>query len=203
MLVYGVKKWVSSNPPFDELIFTVLSQNTNSKNYTAAFKELKDRFPSWEEALNAGEERISLAIRNAGLHKIKAKRIIDLISGFMSIDTTLKLDMLNQMNEDEALDFLMKFKGVKEKTAGCVLLFSIGRNVFPVDTHILRISKRFGILPEKCDLSSAFNFYRSKLRNADCYSFHLNLVQHGRHVCHSRKPLCHLCCLNDICAKYI
>jgi len=203
ILVYGVKKWVRSNPPFDELIFTVLSQNTNSKNYSAAFKSLKDRFSSWEEALMAGEEEISLAIKSAGLHKIKARRIIDLIRGFRLIDPTLKLDVLELMSDNEALDFLMKFNGVKEKTAGCVLLFSLGRNVFPVDTHILRISKRFGLLPRNCDLSRAFCFYESRLHDADCYSFHINLVQHGREVCQSRRPTCHLCYLNDICAKYI
>lgn len=203
ILVYGVKKWVRSNPPFDELIFTVLSQNTNNKNYSIAFKSLKDRFASWEEALMAGEEKISLAIKSAGLHRIKARRIIDLIRGFKLIDPTLKLDVLGQMSDDKALDFLMKFSGVKEKTAGCVLLFSLGRNVFPVDTHILRISKRFGLLPGNCDLSTAFRYYKSKLHDADCYSFHIDLVQHGREVCQSRRPSCHSCYLNDICAKCI
>ena len=154
--VYGKKRWERSNPPFDELILTVLSQNTNSKNYTAAFSSLKMKFPRWEEVLIAGEEDVSLAIKNAGLHRIKARRIVELVRGFKLIDPTLKLDMLRQMNDDEALDFLMNFNGVKEKTAGCVLLFSLGRNVFPVDTHILRISKRFGLLPEDYDLSRAF-----------------------------------------------
>jgi len=203
MLVCGVKRWERSNPPFDELILTVLSQNTNSKNYTAAFGSLKKRFSSWEDALMAGEDEVSLVIKNAGLHRIKARRIVELIRSLRLIDPTLKLDMLELMSDDEALDFLMKFNGVKEKTAGCVLLFSLGRNVFPVDTHILRISKRFGLLPKDCDLSRAFHFYKERLHDADCYSFHLDLVQHGRQICQSRRPFCHLCYLNDICAKCI
>lgn len=203
ILVYGTKEWVRSNPPFDELILTVLSQNTNSKNYSTAFKSLKDRFSSWEKALAAGEEEISLAIKSAGLHRIKARRIAELIRGFKLIDPALKLEVLESMSDDEALDFLMRFNGVKEKTAGCVLLFSLGRNVFPVDTHILRISKRFGLFPKDYDLSRAFHFYKSRLRDVDCYSFHLDLVQHGREVCQSRRPSCNLCYLNDICAKCI
>jgi len=148
--IYGDRKWRRHAEPIDELIATVLSQHTNDINRDRAFEQLKKRFPSWEQVLRAPVRSIASAIKPAGLSNQKAPRIKAILQQIAEAnDGNLTLDFLERMPPDEALAWLKRLPGVGPKTAACVLLFSFGKPVFPVDTHIFRISKRLGWLDEK------------------------------------------------------
>ncbi|MGQ9727381.1 MAG: endonuclease III domain-containing protein, partial [Candidatus Fervidibacter sp.] len=145
--VYGDWKWRKRAEPIDELVATVLSQHTNDVNRDRAFERLKSRFPSWEKVLSAPTASIVTAIKPAGLSNQKAPRIKAMLKQIAKANNgKLSLDFLAKMPVAEAAAWLKRLPGVGPKTAACVLLFSFGKPIFPVDAHIFRISKRLGWL---------------------------------------------------------
>lgn len=202
---YGAKRAPArrSRPPaLDELILTVLSQNTNDRNRDRAYRSLRQRFPGWEDVLAAPTPAIVAAIRVGGLAEQKARRIQALLTRVKETDGSLSLERLCAMPQEEARNYLLSFKGVGDKTAACVLLFSCGRPVFPVDTHILRVSQRLGLIPEKASAKQAHELLDARVPDDRKYEFHLNLIAHGRAVCHARKPECTVCCLKSKCRYF-
>mmetsp|Transcript_29786 Transcript_29786/g.46735 ORF Transcript_29786/g.46735 Transcript_29786/m.46735 type:complete len:394 (+) Transcript_29786:192-1373(+) len=136
-------------PVLDSLVGTILSQNTTSKNSTQAFAQLKERFPTWEEVRTAGLEDIEQSIRVAGLSKIRAKRIQDICQMLYEQKGEPTLEHLREASSDEIKDTLTKFPGIGAKTASCVLLFCLQRPDFAVDTHVFRLSKLAGWVPDE------------------------------------------------------
>lgn len=201
--VYGDKKWRKRAEPVDELILTVLSQHTNDVNRDRAFKMLKQRFPSWEKILNATVRSIAAVIKPAGLSNQKAPRIKAMLKQIYDFNGgNLSFDFLGEMPVEEAMAWLKKLPGVGPKTAGCVLLFSFGKPVFPVDTHIFRISKRLGWIDEKVTEAQANDLLDKVVPNEIKYRLHLNMIAHGRKVCKPHKPLCSECVLKHLCRYF-
>jgi endonuclease-3 len=183
----------------DVLIQTILSQNTSDTNSHRAFKNLRDRFPQWDDVVAARPAEIENAIRTGGLAKIKAHRIKNILSRIKSEWKTVSLDFLCAMSPEQARAVLAGFKGVGPKTAHCVLLFGCAMDVFPVDTHILRISKRIGLIHESASLERAHELWSEFLPPGLAYPLHINLIEHGRRTCRARNPRCCECCLGDLC----
>jgi len=146
---YGIPKRVEETDPLDGLIRTILSQNTNDRNRDRAYQSLSETYPTWDSVLEAGGESLSRVIKVGGLASIKARRIIRIIESLQRTHGKLSLEFLKELDSEEAEALLRSFDGVGEKTARCVLLFGLGRAVFPVDTHIFRVTKRLGIIPDK------------------------------------------------------
>ncbi|MDP2995643.1 MAG: hypothetical protein Q8N46_11050, partial [Anaerolineales bacterium] len=146
---YGQPTWRNPLPPVDELVSTILSQNTNDANRDRAFESLRQRFPTWEQVRDAVPGSVTAAIRPAGLANQKGPRIQQVLRGISAERGSLDLHFLKDLPLEEARAWLMKFKGVGPKTAAIVLLFSLGRPAFPVDTHIYRVTGRIGLRPEK------------------------------------------------------
>jgi endonuclease-3 len=199
---YGFPDWRNPLPPIDELVSTILSQNTNDTNRDRAFEALIARFPTWEEVRDAETSQVIETIRPAGLANQKGPRIQEILLQITQQRGELDLSFLEDMSTDEAREWLMQFNGVGPKTAAIVLQFSLGKPAFPVDTHIYRVTGRVGIRPEKMNAEKAHEFLADLLPPETYYPAHLNLIRLGREICQARKPDCHLCPLQEICDYY-
>jgi endonuclease-3 len=191
--VFGTPQWQNPTAPLDELISTILSQNTNNRNRDAAFQRLRGRFPTWEAVRDAPPEEVVEAIRSAGLANQKGPRIQQVLRQITAERGILDLSFLGELPIEAAREWLLKFKGVGRKTTAIVLLFSLGKPAFPVDTHIYRVTGRIGLRPPKMTVEQAHD-HLAKLFPPDEYGpAHLNLIRLGREVCLARKPHCDVC----------
>ena len=196
---YGNPTWRNPLPPVDELISTILSQNTNDANRDRAFASLRQRYGTWELLRDAEAGSVIEAIRPAGLANQKGPRIQQVLREITAERGSLDLGFLSGMPLQEARTWLMKFKGVGPKTAAIVLCFSLGRPAFPVDTHIYRVTGRIGLRPEKMTVEEAHPHLESLFPPETYYAAHLNLIRLGREVCSPRNPACERCPLQLIC----
>ena len=199
---YGFPDWRNPLPPIDELVSTILSQNTNDTNRDRAFEALITRYPTWEEVRDAETAQVIETIRPAGLANQKGPRIQEILVQITQQRGELDLSFLEDMSTDEVRQWLMQFNGVGPKTAAIVLQFSLGKPAFPVDTHIYRVTGRLGIRPEKMNAEKAHEFLAELLPPETYYPAHLNLIRLGREICQARKPDCPLCPLQEICDYY-
>lgn len=196
---YGEPVWRNPLPPVDELISTILSQNTNDVNRDKAFNALVGRFKTWEAVRDAPPDQVIECIRPAGLANQKGPRIQQVLREITAERGSLDLSFLNDLPLEEARAWLTKFKGVGPKTAAIVLCFSLGRPAFPVDTHVYRVTGRLGLRPEKMSVEDAHPYLESLLPPETYYAAHLNIIRLGREVCQARKPNCPTCPINALC----
>ena len=185
--------------PIDELIRTILSQNTSDRNSLAAFAVLKRSFKSWEGLLNTDTSKLARLIEHAGLANIKAKRIKEALSEVKRREGRLSLGSLKKMKTEEAISYLRSLKGVGPKTAACVLLFSFGKPVMPVDTHIYRVARRLGLIPKDLSVEEAHKLLSDMVPKHLIYDFHLGIIEHGRKTCKAQNPKCGVCLLYNLC----
>jgi len=196
---YGQPTWRNPLPPVDELVSTILSQNTNDSNRDRAFEALRRQFPTWEEVRDADPQAVVAAIRTAGLANQKGPRIQQVLRQISSERGSFDLSFLRDLPLEEARAWLTKFKGVGPKTAAIVLLFSLGRPAFPVDTHIYRVTGRIGLRPEKMPVEEAHRRLEKLFQPDAYYAAHLNIIRLGREICQARKPDCPRCPLRGLC----
>ena len=199
LAAFGQPTWRNPLPPIDELVSTILSQNTNDINRDRAFHALRGKFPTWEAVRDARKTDVVNAIRPAGLANQKSPRIQKVLREITKERGNLDLAFLGELPLEEARAWLMKFNGVGPKTAAIVLLFSLGRPAFPVDTHIYRVSGRLGLRPEKMTVEQAHPYLERLFPPETYYAAHLNLIRLGREVCQARKPICPKCPIIKLC----
>lgn len=196
---YGYPEWRNPLPPLDELVSTILSQNTNDVNRDRAFESLIARFPTWEGVRDAPEADVVEAVRVAGLANQKGPRIQNVLRQITEQVGELSLDFLKDYAVEDAMKWLTQFKGVGPKTATIVIQFSLDKPAFPVDTHVHRISGRVGLRPQKMNAEKAHVHLAELFPPETYYAGHLNIIRLGREICHARKPACVQCPLQDIC----
>lgn len=196
---YGRPQWRQHLPPLDELVSTILSQSTSDTNRDKGFYALKERYAAWEDLLDAPVDEIVAAIRPAGLANQKGPRIQNALRFIQDERGVLSIDFLADLPVDEARAWLVRIKGVGIKTASIVLLFSFGKPVFPVDTHVHRITRRLGLIGPKDSADKAHHLLESIGDPQTFYTLHLNLIHHGRTVCLARNPRCERCVLQEEC----
>ena len=196
---FGNPTWRNPLPPMDELVSTILSQNTNDTNRDRAFNALRAKFPTWESVRDAKTSEVVNAIRPAGLANQKGPRIQKVLKEITKERSDLDLWFLKDLPLEEARAWLMKFNGVGPKTAAIVLCFSLDRPAFPVDTHIYRVTGRIGLRPETMTVEQAHPHLEALFPPKTYYAAHLNLIRLGREVCHARKPDCPKCPIRKLC----
>jgi endonuclease-3 len=184
--------------PVDLLIATILSQNTNDRNSYKAFQNLKKKYSGWEDAAKDRVTSIEKVIRIAGLGKQKSAAIKNFLSSLLKERGRVSLKHLQNLSNKEVLAELIKYRGVGVKTAGCVLLFSLGRNVCPVDTHVHRTLNRIGIVKTKSP-DKTFFALKNNIPDNTAHSLHTNLIKLGRDICRPLKPNCTHCPLISVC----
>lgn len=195
---YGEPKPKSRMDPLDEVVFTILSQNTTDTNRDRAWAGMWREFDSWKSVAAAPVSRISKAIEAGGLHRTKALRIKNLLGLVLEERGDYEMDYLRDMDMEAARRDLGRFKGMGAKSINCVLLFSLGQPAFPVDTHVHRILRRVGLVDTR-DLSRANRDIQADVPAEIAYPLHMNIIRHGREVCSARRPECWRCCIEDIC----
>ena len=192
---YGRPNGRPHGAPVDELVLTVLSQNTNDRNRDVAYERLRDRFDSWHAVRDAPVEEVVEAIRPGGLAVTKAPRIQAILQAIGDDD----LSRLADTPLEQAREELCALPGVGRKTAACVLLFSFGRHDVPVDTHVHRVGTRLGLFRPNGSLEEAHDEMLRLSRDLDPYESHVSLIRHGRRTCHARNPRCDECPLRRMC----
>jgi endonuclease-3 len=199
---YGEHPW-QPHDPVSTLVNTILSQNTNDVNRDRAFDQMRKRLPTWESVRDAPLEELVDAIRPAGLAPTKAPRIQKALQRITAEQGEISLDFLADLSIEEARAWLLSIPGVGPKTAAIVLLFALGMPAFPVDTHVHRLAQRLGLIPDKTSREKAHVLLEERVSPDMYYSFHLNLIEHGRAVCHARNPKHDQCVLRDLCPYYL
>ena len=196
---YGVPRNERASDPLDMLIKIILSQATSDTNSHRTFAALKRRFPTWDKALRARTSTIAETIRSGGLANQKAAVIKDVLRQIKEKHGTVDLSFLHELSPEEAVTYLSQFRGIGPKTIACTLLFACRKEVFPLDTHIFRILRRVGLIPQKCTDARAHQIMSRIVPPGKFYSFHVNLIRHGRALCRPRDPSCERCPIVEYC----
>ena len=197
--LYGRPRLRPHRDPLGELILTILSQNTADTNSGRAFNAMMRRYGSWQEIAEAPPEELVETIRFGGLAQQKAPRIQAVLRAVENRSPAWDLSFLSDMPLEEARAWLRGLPGVGPKTAACVLLFALGLPAMPVDTHVERVAKRLGLIPEKMTADKAHEALEAFVDAADYYRFHMLLIKHGRRTCSARNPACARCPLVERC----
>ena len=198
---YGAPPAPRRLPPLDELVLTILSQNTNDTNRDRAYADLRQTLPSWEDVAVAPIPVIERAIRSGGLAPTKAPRIRAVLRAIREQGIALDDRALRRIRHDRLFAMLIGLPGVGPKTAACVLLFSLNKAYFPVDTHVHRVAIRLGLVPARASAVQTQQVLQDAIAAGDMYEIHMNLIRHGRHVCVALRPICSQCPLNDLCPR--
>lgn len=206
---YGEPKNEPDNDPLGGLIATILSQHTSDSNSERAYQHLVTAFPTWESVRDATTEKIAEAIKNGGLANIKSVRIQDVLhtlteeqqeQGETKTLAEYLSDELAKRPTEEALSYLRTLPGVGPKTAACVLMFNLDRPAFPIDTHVWRTARRLGLIGPKVSADAAHTLFAKVIPPEWVYPLHVNLIRHGRQICHAQRPKCSVCTLFSECA---
>ena len=192
-------EWDGPEPPLDALVRTVLSQSTSDVNSHRAFSTLKRRFPTWQAAFEAGPRAIEAAIRSGGLASQKSARIHRLLGWVRERFGAFDLARVAEMPTEEVFGLLLPLDGVGVKTIAVMLLFACGRDCFAVDTHVHRIVRRLGLVPETASAERAFHLMAPLVPKGKALSFHVNLLTLGRTLCRPTDPKCPACPLRRLC----
>ncbi len=188
--------------PVGQLVATMLSQATTDVQTARSFAELRRRFPTWEQVRDAPVSQIARAIHSSGLSEQKAPRIKQALRHISRERGRIELGFLKKLSPDQARQWLMNIAGVGPKTASIVLLFSFQKPLFPVDTHIFRVTRRLGWIPEHATVEQAHDLLGALVPPRLYYRLHLNLIEHGRAICIARQPRCEVCPLQQHCEYF-
>lgn len=166
----------------DAVVRTVLSCNTSNRNSAAAHRSMTEHFgaKNWEAIHKAPESELVEAIRCGGLANNKARTIKGILSQTQERYGKLSLDHLHEATDDEIMQELVSFNGVGPKVASCVLAFCIGRESMAVDTHVFRLCKSLGWVPEKANRDQTYYHLHERVPGHLKYALHVLLIQHGK-----------------------
>lgn len=187
--------------PLDELIYITLTQRTHGPGSSLAYQNLKQRFPQWSGVAESPAEYVYAAVEPSGLAPLKTKRIVRMVSDLVDREGTASLDFLRSLSDGEVQRVLTRELRAGHKTARAVMMYSLGRDVFPADTHCLRILRRLGAIPTNVKHETANRRIEEVVPPGVRYDLHVNMVYHGRAVCTARNPKCSACVLRGICPK--
>ncbi|MDR1509886.1 MAG: endonuclease III [Synergistaceae bacterium] len=193
----------ATGEPLDGLILTLLSQNTNDKNRDAAYGSLRSIFPKWGDVARARTSEIARAIKSAGLGDIKAGRMKAILEKIAFDFKDYTLAAMKGWEAEKVREYLSSLHGIGPKTVACVMVFDLGLPAFPVDTHVARLSRRLGWADKKTPPEKIQDFLESIVPPERCGGGHLNMIEHGRAVCHARGGECGACAVNGICRRNI
>jgi endonuclease III len=186
--------------PIEELILTVLSQNTSDVNRDRAFGAMRTKYKTWEALADANPFDLAASIKPGGLSNIKAPRILAILREIREREGgSLDLDWMNNASSQPVRDYLISLPGVGPKTAACVVAFSLGRPALPVDTHVFRVAQRLGFFDERTDAVRAHRIMEELVPKRLQVRMHVGLIRHGRTICRAGRPSCEICPLNDLC----
>lgn len=202
LLEYGPQPLVPRRGAMHELISTILSQRTNARDEDAAYHSLSE-LGDWDTITHAPVEDVAHAIRRSNYPEQKAPRIQATLQAIKEKRGDYNLDFLQELPVGDALKWLTDLPGVGAKTASLMLLFNYARPVFPVDTHVHRITSRVGVIPKMGEQAAHRALLALLPSDAPLlFELHINLLKHGQKVCTWNSPKCGVCVLNSRCDAY-
>jgi endonuclease-3 len=196
---FGEPQLKPKSAPLEMLVKIILSQATTDVLSAQTFAALKKLFKTWEKVLAADESEIAETIKLGGLANQKSKVIKDLLAQIKNERGSLDLNFLQDLPNAEAVEFLQRFRGIGPKTVACTLLFACHKDIFPLDTHIFRVLRRVGLVPNKCSDAKAHEILDRLVPAGKFYSLHVNLIRLGRKICRPKEPLCERCPIVEYC----
>ncbi|MET0799847.1 MAG: endonuclease III [Actinomycetota bacterium] len=186
--------------PLDELVLTVLSQHTSDLNADRAFAGLRRAFPGgWHQVCDASTDDVANAIRSGGLANSKAPRIRAILLEVLEREGAFDLSRLRTMSDDEVRPYLISLPGIGPKTAAVVMSFALGRDTLPVDTHVHRVTKRLGLIPEQASAERADRLLHDLVPDGLRTPMHVGFIRLGREICKAPIPRCRECPLRASC----
>jgi endonuclease III len=197
---YGSIPLKTQYDPLTELIRTILTQNTADVNSERSFEGLKRRFKNWDEILSSPISDLFDAIKEGGLAPTKSMRIRNILQKLKFERGIISLDFLTDWTTEDIFNYLRTLPGVGDKTIGCVLMFSLHRPVFIVDTHVERIMVRLEAVPEKWTPDKMQVYLTEQCPDELIYELHLLVINHGRTLCRPNNPKCVLCPIITMCS---
>lgn len=198
--LYGSPRHDNRDNPIDELIFIILSAQTEAYSYCDTYDALARAYPQWETILETSEEELAAVIRKGGLAHKKARQIKGALTKIAADFGSLSLEALERMSDGDAEAYLTSLPGIGAKSAKCILLYSLRRHAFPVDTHVWRLCRRLGLAPAVAKPTQTLETaLEVKIPTDVRYTLHVNMVSHGRAVCMTYWPRCDQCVLADLC----
>ncbi|MBC7809545.1 MAG: endonuclease III [Burkholderiales bacterium] len=202
--LYGERPLIPRREPMHELISTILSQRTNHRNESAAYRRMWERFKSWEGIRDASVKELTEAIAPSNYAETKAPNIQKTLGRIIEERGETSIEFLRDLPADEGLSWLMSLPSVGIKTASLVLLFCFNKSVLPVDVHVHRVSQRVGLIGPKVTPATAHEDLLAILPSEPywLYNFHIALLRHGQQTCVWSNPRCERCPLTDICEWY-
>lgn len=195
---YPYSRLGNKRNPLDEYLYIILSLRTHGKGTSSSYKAFKKRFKSWPEVEKAGKGEIEEAIRSGGLAAQKTERVVAAIQQIKRAFGKLSLRSLKSLPQDQVEQFLLQLPGVGLKSARCIMMYSLGFQILPVDTHVARISRRLGLVKDGSS-RQLHDQLEQIIEPSLRFSFHIHCVQHGRAVCRGQFPRCSECCLSECC----
>lgn len=196
---YGTPPQRPRRDPLETLMRTILSQNTSDVNRNKAYQSLKERFSTWDSVRAAEPEDVAAAIRSGGLANQKTERIQRVLIWLEQHHGSLELSWICEEEADQMIDLFTRIKGVGVKTISIVLCFSCRKDIFPVDTHVNRVSRRLGLVANKTSPEKTFWLLKQVIPAGISQPLHLNMIRHGRQICKSGQPKCNECVLLEKC----
>jgi endonuclease-3 len=222
--LYGRPTWQRRLDPTSELILTILTQNSADTSAEAAFQALRARYPGvgevqghnpgagwggeglpdgvapdWGAIEFAPLPELVETIWIGGLGNQKAPRLQATLRQIREERGDYSLEFLREMPPLEARAWLTQIDGIGKKTASVLLLFSFGHPLLPIDRHVDRVLRRVGTLPPKASMEEAHDLVLGMFPPEKRYEAHVNLIQHGRKVCHAQRPDHDACPLRPRC----
>lgn len=197
--MFGTPTLSPKSSPLEMLVRVILSQATTDALSDRTFQALKEKYSTWDKVLAASEIEIAETIKLGGLANQKSRVIKQLLANIKLEQGSLDLGFLERLPTREAVTYLKKFRGIGPKTIACTLLFACHKNIFPLDTHIFRVLRRVGIVPQKCSDERAHEILDAVVPENKFYSLHVNLIRLGRQICRPKEPLCERCPIVEYC----
>ena len=198
-IAYGQPRHFNPTDPLDDLVFLVLSRMTQEIKYVRTYSRLRNSLSTWRAVRDASPDKLEGLIHEAGLARTKTAQIQEILREIEARETGLSLHRLREMESSQIETYLTSLPGVARKTALCVMLYALGRDVLPVDTHVWRVAQRLGLAPEGAWSEGRGRAFEAAVPIELRGSLHVTMVAHGRRVCRARAPVCEICTLVDLC----
>ena len=199
---YGKPRLGNPTNPVDEMVFIIISNKTTPKMAKATYNRIKVEFPRWDMVRDSDYSRLYSLLKPAGLSNIKSRQICETLKKIQNDFGEYCLKGLKLKPESEVEGYLVLLPGVSKKVAKCVMMYTLGAKVLPVDTHVHRIAKRLGWTKRK-RADQCHDELEALVAPKYRYSFHVDCIKHGRLICRATKPQCNKCIIKRHCEHQI
>ena len=199
---YKSPRHYNKRNPLNEFLFIILSLRTDERVYNKVYRAFKQRYPRWSQVYSDTTANIASNIYSGGLSLQKAQRIKSALRKLMQDFGDLSLKYIKSYHDEQMEKYLFTLPGVGLKTARCIMMYSFGREVLPVDTHTYRVSQRLGFVDGGLTEDKVHRVMDRIIPPSLRYSYHVNCVAHGRAVCKFNNPNCQLCIISSLCDYY-